>query len=143
MRQTGRVAQYSISETILNFSIKIFLYVLYQPILDFCLSLLCFGDHNPNFEDDSVTCSIADNIILFIIMILTFFYSIFLAMFFSFYYNESFLLSNSPMSRITTNYELYLNINAMIFSVILNFSYSISYYSIVSNIANSPKFLYL
>jgi len=125
MKQTGRVAQYSLNETILNFSIKVFIYILYQPILDFCLSLLCFEDKNPNFEDDSVTCNISDNIILFIIMIITFFYSIFLAIFFSFYYNESFLLSNSPMSRITTNYELYLNINAMIFSIILNFTYSI------------------
>ena len=125
MRQTGRVAQYSISETILNFSIKVFIFVLYQPILDFCLSLLCFGNNNPNFQDESVTCSINDNIILFIVMILTFFYSIFLGIFFALFYNESFLLSNSPMSRITTNYELYLIINAAIFSIILNFTYSI------------------
>ena len=125
MKQTGRVAQYSISETILNFSIKIFIYVLYQPILDFCLSLLCFGDTNPNFQDGNVTCSISDNIILFMVIILTLFYTIFLGLFFSLYYNESFLLSNSPMSRITTNYELYLNINAIVFSIILNFSYSI------------------
>jgi len=125
MKQTGRVAQYSIFEAILNFSIKAFIYVLYQPILDFCLSLLCFGDKNPNFEDDSVTCSISDNIFLYVIMVITFFYTIFLGIFFSLYYNESFLLSNSPMSRITTNYELYLNINAVIFSIILCFTYSI------------------
>ena len=125
MKQTGRVAQYSISETLLNFSIKVFIYILYQPILDFCLSLLCFGDKNPNFEDDSVTCSISDNIILYIVMIFTFFYTIFLGIFFSLYYNESFLLSNSPMSRVTTNYELYLNINAVVFSIILCFTYSI------------------
>ena len=125
MKQTGRVAQYSICETILNFSIKIFIYVLYQPILDFCLSLLCFEETNPNFDDKSVTCSISENIVLFLIMILTFFYSIFLGIFFSFYYNEGLLLSNSPISRVTTNYELYLNINATIFSIILNFTYSI------------------
>ena len=125
MRKTGRVAQYSLNETILNFSIKVFIYILYQAILDFCLSLLCFGDKNPNFEDESVTCSISENIILFMVMILTFFYTIFLGIFFALYYNESFLLSNSPMSRVTTNYELYLNINAAIFSIILNFSYSI------------------
>ena len=124
MRQTGRVAQYSLSETILNFSIKIFIYILYQAILDFCLSLLCFGDKNPNF-DETVTCSISENILLFMVMILTFFYTIFLGIFFALYYNESFLLSNSPTSRITTNYELYFNINAVIFSIILNFSYSI------------------
>ena len=125
LKQTGRVAQYSLSEIILNFGIKIFIYVLYQPILDFCLSLLCFGDTNPNFEDGKVTCSISDNMILFVVMILTFFYTIFLGLFFALFYNESFLLSNSPMSRVTTNYELYLNINAIIFSIILNFSYSI------------------
>ena len=124
VRQTGKVASYSFYEIIINFFLKIFLYILYQPILDFCLSLLCLEDKNPHFSDESAKCNV-DNIFLFIIMILIFLYTIFLAIFLSLFYNESFLLSNSPMSRINTNYELYLNINAFIFSIILNFTYSI------------------
>ena len=124
MKQTGKVAFYSFPEIIINFFLKIFLYILYQPILDFCLSLLCLEDKNPHFSDTNAQCNV-DNIFLFIIMILTFLYTIFLAIFFSFYYNESFLLSNSPMARINTNYELYLNINAFVFSIILSFTYSI------------------
>jgi len=124
VRQTGKVATYSFSETMINFFLKIFLYVLYQPILDFCLSLLCMDDTNPHFSDESAKCNV-DNIFLFIIMILIFLYTIFLALFLSLYYNECFLLSNSPMSRVNTNYELYLNINAFIFSIILNFTYNI------------------
>ena len=124
VRQTGKVASYSFYEIIINFFLKIFLYILYQPILDFCLSLLCLEDKNPHFSDESAKCNV-DNIFLFIIMILIFLYTIFLAIFLSLYYNESFLLSNSPMSRVNTNYELYLNINAFIFSIILNFTYSI------------------
>ena len=124
VRQTGKVASYSFYEIIINFFLKIFLYILYQPILDFCLSLLCLGDKNPHFSDESAKCNV-DDIFLFIVMILIFLYTIFLAIFFSLFYNESFLLSNSPMSRINTNYELYLNINAFIFSIILNFTHSI------------------
>ena len=124
VRQTGKVASYSFYEIIINFFLKIFLYILYQPILDFCLSLLCLEDKNPHFSDETAKCN-TDNIFLFIIMILIFLYTIFLALFLSLFYNESFLLSNSPMSRVNTNYELYLNINAFIFSIILNFTYSI------------------
>ena len=124
VRQTGKVASYSFYEIIINFFFFFFLYILYQPILDFCLSLLCLEDKNPHFSDESAKCNV-DNIFLFIIMILIFLYTIFLAIFLSLYYNESFLLSNSPMSRVNTNYELYLNINAFIFSIILNFTYSI------------------
>ena len=97
VRQTGKVATYSFSESMINFFLKIFLYVLYQPILDFCLSLLCMDDTNPHFSDESAKCNV-DNIFLFIIMILIFLYTIFLALFLSLYYNECFLLSNSPMS---------------------------------------------
>ena len=39
MRQTQKVIFYSISENIINFFLKIFIYILYQPILDFCLIL--------------------------------------------------------------------------------------------------------
>ena len=124
VRRTGKVASYSFYEIIINFFLKIFLYILYQPILDFCLSLLCLGDKNPHFSDETAKCNV-DDIFLFIIMILIFLYTIFLALFLSLFYNESFLLSNSPISRINTNYELYLNINAFIFSIILNFTYSI------------------
>ena len=124
VRQTGKVAAYSFYESIINFFLKIFLYILYQPILDFCLSLICLEDKNPHFSDEKAQCNV-DNIFLFIIMLLIFLYTIFLALFLSLYYNESFLLSNSPMSRVNTNYELYLNINAFIFSIILNFTYSI------------------
>ena len=124
VRQTGKVASYSFYEIIINFFLKIFLYILYQPILDFCLSLICLEKDNPHFSDENAQCN-TDNIFLFIIMILIFLYTIFLALFLSLYYNESFLLSNSPMSRVNTNYELYLNINAFIFSIILNFTYTI------------------
>ena len=51
MRQTQKVIFYSISENIINFFLKIFIYILYQPILDFCLSLFCFGNQNKNFSD--------------------------------------------------------------------------------------------
>ena len=126
MRQTQKVIFYSISENIINFFLKIFIYILYQPILDFCLSLFCFGNQNKNFsEKENITCSLSGKIPLFIVTILTFFYTIFLGIFLSIYYNESFMLSNNFLSRISSKFELYLNINAIFFSIILNFSWNL------------------
>ena len=126
MRQTKKVIFYSISENIINFFLKIFIYILYQPILDFCLALFCFGNQNKNFsEKENITCSLSGKIPLFIVTILTFFYTIFLGIFLSIYYNESFMLSNNFLSRISSKFELYLNINAIFFSIILNFSWNL------------------
>ena len=58
-------------------------------------------------------------------MLLSFFYTIFLEIFLSLFYNESFMLSNSVMSRVTTKYELYMNVNCVFFSIILTFTYNL------------------
>ena len=126
VKKTGKVIFYSVNEVILNFCLKIFIYVLYQPILDFCLSLICFGDLNPNFsKEQNIKCNLSDKIPFLIIMLLSFFYTIFLGIFLAVFYNESFMLSNSFMSRITTKYELYMNVNCVFFSIILSFSYNL------------------
>ena len=124
LHSTQKSIFYSYCEIVLNFSLKFFVYVFFQPILDFCLSLLCFGDKNPNFDGD-IKCDLSDKIPLTIIMLLIFFYTIFLGIFLSLYYNESFMLSNNPMSRISTKYELYNTINMIFFSIILTYTYNL------------------
>ena len=116
MKKTGKVIFYSVSEVTINFFLKLFFYVLYQPTLDFCLSLICFGEDNPNFsKEQNIKCDLSDKIHLLIIMLLSFFYTIFLEIFLSLFYNESFMLSNSVMSRVITKYELYMNVNSVFF----------------------------
>lgn len=124
LHSTQKSIFYSYCEIVLNFSLKFFVYVFFQPILDFCLSLLCFGDKNPNFDGD-IKCDLSDKIPLTIIMLLIFFYTIFLGIFLSLYYNESFMLSNNPMSRISTKYELYNTINMIFFSILLTYTYNL------------------
>ena len=124
MYYTGKTIFYSYSEIVLNFSLKIFVYVLFQPILDFCLSLLCFSDKNPNFDKD-ITCNLVDKIFLTIVMLITFISTIAIGIFLSIYYNESFMLSNNPLSRISTKYELYNTINMIIFSIVLTYTYNL------------------
>ena len=124
LHSTQKSIFYSYCEIVLNFSLKFFVYVLFQPILDFCLSLLCFGDKNPNFDGD-IKCDLSDKIPLTIIMLLIFFYTVFLGIFLSLYYNESFMLSNNPMSRISTKYELYNTINMIFFSILLTYTYNL------------------
>ena len=126
VQKTGKVTFYSVNELILNSCLKIFIYVLYQPILDFCLSLICFEDINPNFsKEQNIKCNLSDKLLYLIIMLFSFFYTIFLGIFLAIFYNESFMLSNSYMSRITTKYELYMNVNCAIFSIILSFTYNL------------------
>ena len=124
LHSTQKSIFYSYCEIVLNFSLKFFVYVFFQPILDFCLSLLCFGDKNPNFDGD-IKCDLSDKIPLTIIMLLIFFYTVFLGIFLSLYYNESFMLSNNPMSRISTKYELYNTINMIFFSILLTYTYNL------------------
>ena len=124
LHNTKKTIFYSYCEIVLNFAFKFFIYVFFQPILDFCLSLLCFGDKNPNFDGD-LGCNLSNKIPLTIIMFITFFYTIFLGIFLSLYYNESFMLSNNPLSRISTKYELYNTINMIFFSIILTYTYNL------------------
>jgi hypothetical protein len=75
MKKTGKVIFYSVSEVSINFFLKIFFYVLYQPTLDFCLSLICFGEDNPNFsKEQNLKFDLFGKNPLLIIMLLSFFY---------------------------------------------------------------------
>ena len=118
IKYMNRYSNYSFREKFLNYSFKYFHYLLLTPILDLSFSVVCFSDKNPNFLDKS--CSIASNPYIFIFAIIIFLYAIFLSIFLSIYYNESFFLSHSNLARTNCNYELYHNINIVIYSILLS-----------------------
>jgi hypothetical protein len=107
---------YGWKELIVNVSFKIFTFVLFNPILDFCLSTLCFGSFNHNFP--TVACTSA-NTILYVIAAIVFLASIGLNFFLNIYYNDAFFLTNSFYARINCGYEVLLTINSVIYSVLL------------------------
>jgi len=110
---------FSLREHILNIIIKVFLLVLFKPILDFSLANVCFKEFNPNFSN--VSCIVSDNKGTFIIGMLLFAYSIFLNLFINLFYNDSqFLLQNSYYSRMNCGYENYIALNHVFYAILLS-----------------------
>lgn len=110
---------YSLREQILNVILKIFLFVLFKPILDLSLANVCFEETNPNFSN--VSCVVADNPGIFAIGIILFFYSSFLSFFINLFYNDAqFLLQNSYFSRMHCGYEMYITLNHIIYAILLS-----------------------
>jgi hypothetical protein len=108
---------YSYRELVMNLIIKVFLYVLLNPILDLCLSTICFDTNNPNFPE--VSCSISDNAVVFLMAFLGFVLTIFLAITINLYYNDSYFLSNSYYSRMNCSYEVYMTLHCVAYSILL------------------------
>ena len=118
--KTRRNTFYSINHSILNYAIKLFIYVAYNIINDFCISNFCFEDspeNNPNFP--GVTCSFSARFTPVIISVLLFLVSNYLNFFVQFFYTDSFYLSNSPYSKISCGYEIVMGINNLIYSILL------------------------
>jgi hypothetical protein len=109
-------AFYSLNKYLINYYIKIFIYIAYNVIFDICFSEFCFGssDWNPNFT--SVECSAKKNIFQIIISILFIIISLYLYIFISIYYNDSFYLSNSFYSKMSCNYDVYWGLNCFFIS---------------------------
>lgn len=118
IKYMNRYANYSFREKFLNYTFKYFHYLLLTPILDLSFSVFCFSDSNPNFANKS--CSLSETPYVSVFSILIFLYAIFLAIFLSIYYNDSFFLSNSSLARTNCNYELYHNINVIVYSILLS-----------------------
>lgn len=108
---------YTYKEFGLNMSIKVFLYILFNPILDLCLSNICFETYNPNFA--GTTCSVADHAMEFFFAFVLFVLSIFLAFGINLFYNDSYFLSGSYYSRMNCSYEIYMTLHCIVYSILL------------------------
>ena len=111
-----RTSFYSLNLRLINYAIKIFIYVGYNVIYDANFSVFCFGSDNLNPNFQSVDCSILKNIGHVIISILYIILSLFLYIFFSIYYNDTFYLSNSYYSKMSCNYDFFWAFNCLFIS---------------------------
>ena len=111
---------YCTNKKIINIYTKLFIYVLYNIILDFCFSNFCMGSSelNPNFSD--VTCKIKDHTFIFIISIILAIICFIIYSFIQIYYSDAFYLNGSFYAKMSSNYEMYLSINSIINSLLLN-----------------------
>ena len=103
---------------IINYYIKIFLYVVINIIYDICFSSFCLGtaENNPNFN---VKCSYQNNIISILLSLIFIILSLCIYIYINIYYNDSFYLSSSYLSKMSCNYDTYWGFNCAIISLLL------------------------
>lgn len=118
LQKMMKTSFYTYREFLINFILKGFLFILYNPILDLCLANICFEDVNPNFSN--VSCTVSDNPDAFIVGMIMILYSIFICFFINIFYNDSQFLSNSFYSRMNCGYEFYIALNNIIYSILLS-----------------------
>lgn len=104
---------------ITNFIIKIFMFYLYTISLDISFSQMCFGkkEKNSNFEED-IEC-FGKNKYMIIIPILTIIISFLNHQIFRIYYYESFIISNFFFAKINSYYDIFMEFNYFINSILL------------------------
>ena len=118
---------YCYHKKIINYLIKIYIYLIYNIILDICFSNFCFGftENNPNFEE-IVKCKgnsrIGISILSGIVILLSFCLHVFINIF----YTDLFFLSNSCYAKMSCNYDYYMDINCLLNSIFLNQAYSLT-----------------
>ena len=110
---------YSYNECFINYFIKCFIYIFFNIILDLIIVNFCFGKDEKNQFFQNISCQFNDNIYIKLISIVFLFISISLIFFIQIFYSESFYLSNSFYSRISCNYEIYITLNSIFFSILL------------------------
>ena len=110
---------YSLNKKINNYFIKIFLFLAYNIILDISFSNFCLGnsENNPNFNEN-VECGGKNKILIILLSLIFIVISFVCHIFLQIYYNESFILSNSPYAKMFSNYDIYMDLNSLINSIL-------------------------
>ena len=111
---------YSYNKKMINYYIKIYLYIGYNIALDTCFSSLCISsinDLNQNYF--IINCS-RQNFLVKVISILFIIISLFLYIFLNIFFNDSFYLSNSYYAKMSCYYDVFMGINCMIISLLIS-----------------------
>ncbi len=110
---------YSYKEMFINYFIKCFNYIFINIIFDLVFSNFCFGEDEENQYFSNVSCKLNDNLAIVSISILLLIITIILTFLIQFFYFDSTYLSSSCYSRISCNYEIYITLNSICFSLFL------------------------
>ena len=114
---TSRKSFYSWNNRLINYYIKIFIYIGYNIIFDISFSYLYFGSNNlnSNFTTDYSPKNYMEQVCLSIFFIII---SLCIYIFISIYYNDSFYLSNSFYAKMTCNYDIFWGFNCLVVSLL-------------------------
>ena len=115
---------YSHNKILMNYFIKILMFLGYNIVLDSCFSNFCFGfsENNPNF-DEIIKCKGSEKIFITIISGIFILLIFILHIYFQTYFCDLFFFSNSYYAKMSCNYDYYMDINSLINSILMIQSY--------------------
>mgnify|MGYP002623897698 CR=1 FL=1 len=93
---------------------------MYNITLDISFSSFCFGftDNNPNF-DQIVKCRSNSNLNNILVSVILIIITFILHIFFQIFYSDLFFFSNTYYAKMSCNYDIYMDINSLINSVLI------------------------
>jgi hypothetical protein len=94
---------YTLSKKIINYLIKILIFILYNIVLDFCFSYFSYHDKQSYH---------------IVLCLLTFIITTLLKVFIQYFYSDTYYLSSSFYAKVSTNYDIYSTIHSIVFSFI-------------------------
>ena len=144
VEKTNNNSIYSINGKIMNYLIKIFLFMIYNINLDISFSSICFGftENNPNF-DQIVKCRSNSNLFNIIISVILIIITFILHIFFQIFYSDLFFFSNTYYAKMSCNYDIYMDINSLINSALIVQAYFLTKESfLIFNVIYSLSMLF-
>ena len=118
VKTTSEKSFYTFRESLINMIFKVFYFIYFNAILDLALSMICFESKNSNFLNQD--CTLKNNVLAVIASILVLILCISIEFYISIFYNDSLFLKSSFFSRVSCNYEIYMTMNSIVFSIILS-----------------------
>ena len=129
---TTKHSLHSIGTKTFNYLIKFYNYICFNICLDLLIINFCFESNNTNPYIIHSHCDIKTNFTLYSICIALFVYCVFLRLFLVVFTYDGLFLLKSCYAKISSNYDIYITLNCIVYSLLLNQSKVLSVYVFIS-----------
>ena len=140
---SNRKTTYNSFLKICNFLIKLNIYLFSNVSLDLFTHMICFNKEY-NYYIPEIKCNQSNNILPFIISILTLFFSQFFMIFIHYFYEDNLFISNSTLNCLSSNIIIFQHVNEIISSFTLGCIEEIhhGFFFLINCILSSIIFIY-
>ena len=125
---TTKHSLHSIGTKTFSFLIKVYNYVCFNICLDLVVINFCFDANNTNPFVANSSCDLTSNFTLYSVCVALFACCAFLRLFLLVFTYDGLFLLKSCYSKISSNYDIYITLNCIVYSVLLNQSKVLSVY---------------
>ena len=125
---TTKHSLHSIGTKTFNYLIKFYNYICFNICLDLIIINFCFESNNINPYIINSNCDIKSNFSLYLTYIVLIAYCIFLRLFLLIFTYDGLFLLKSCYAKISSNYDIYITLNCIMYSLLLNLNKVLSVY---------------